>query len=62
MASFVEQISRVKQTLGVNDEAAWLKRDAGQEGVGAKRREANGQADLREPIENNVCRRIKHRP
>jgi hypothetical protein len=62
MAGFVEEITGVEQTLGVNDEPTWLQCDAGQEGVGAKGREANGQADLLEPVENNVCRRIKHRP
>jgi hypothetical protein len=47
MAGFVEKIAGVKQTFGIDNEAAWLQRDAGQEGVGGERREANGKAIFR---------------
>ena len=36
MAGFVEEIAWVKETLGVNDQAARLQRDAGKEGVSAQ--------------------------
>jgi len=61
MAGFVEEIAGVEQTFGVDSEAAWLQRDSGQEGVVAERREANGKANLPEPVEDKGCRGIQHR-
>ena len=55
MAGFVEEIPGIEQAIGIDDEAAWRQRDAGQEGIGAERREANGQADLLEPVEDEGC-------
>jgi hypothetical protein len=34
--------------------------EAGQEGVGTEKHEANGEADLLEPFENKGCGEIKH--
>ncbi len=62
MARFVEEITGVEQTFGVDDEAARRQRDAGQEGAGAEGREANGEADLPEPVEDKSCSGGKHRP
>jgi hypothetical protein len=52
MSGFMEEITGVEQALGVYDEAAWFKRDAGQEGVGSEGREANGEADLLEKADD----------
>ncbi len=61
MAGFVEEIAGIEQAIGVDDEAAWRQRDAGQEGIGVEGREANGQADLPEPVEDKGCGGMKHR-
>ena len=61
MAGLVKEIARVEQTLGVHDEAARFQRDAGQETVGGDWRQANGETDLPELIEDQSCREIKHR-
>jgi len=60
MAGFVEEITGVEQTLWVDDEAARLQCDAGQEGVGTEGREANGETDLLEPVEDKCCGEVKH--
>ena len=60
MAGFVEEISGVEQALRIDDEAAGRQSDTGQEGIGAEGREANGQADLLEPVEDEGCGGMEH--
>lgn len=61
MAGFVKEIPGIEQALGVDDEAARCQCDPGQEGVGTEGREANGQANLPKPVEDEGCGGIRHR-
>jgi anti-sigma factor ChrR (cupin superfamily) len=61
MAGFVEQIAGVEQALRVDNQATRLKRDSRQKSAGVELRQANGQADLPEPVDDAGCGGIKHR-
>jgi len=49
----------VEQAVGVDDEAAGLQGNAGQESVHREGRGTNREADLPEPVEDAACGRIK---
>jgi len=61
MAGFVEEIPGIEQPVRIDDEATCRQRDTGQEGIGAEWRDANGEADLLEPVEDQDCGGIEHR-
>ena len=62
MAGLVKQVAGIQQPLGIDDQAARFQRNAGQERIRAQRRQANGKANLPEPVDDEVCGGVEHRP